>query len=165
MDPVEVPLYEYGRNPEPVDHALVSPIDGHLTRWTWKRDEDGYARRDTSVREHPDESPKGVTVLMHRQIAGLDVGDPLEVHHVNENRLDNRRHNLVICTHEMNAKAQARGSRALLEHWGAANPELAEAGYVPVGDARRTFALAKGLVLREGVPVVAERVVEAFEDA
>ena len=37
---------------------------------------------------------EGTTVLMHRQILGLQPGDGIESDHINGNRLDNRRQNL-----------------------------------------------------------------------
>jgi hypothetical protein len=42
--------------------------------------------------------PSGSKVLMHREIVGANPRDGSEIHHENENRLDNRKANLVITT-------------------------------------------------------------------
>lgn len=43
-----------------------------------------------------------VTMPMHRMLFGLLKGDPLEVDHINGDRLDNRRENLRVCTRAEN---------------------------------------------------------------
>ncbi len=42
------------------------------------------------------------TIDMHRQILGLEYGDPRKVDHQNHNTLDNSRDNIRICTHQEN---------------------------------------------------------------
>lgn len=41
---------------------------------------------------------------LHREIVGLEPGDPLRVDHINRDTLDNRRSNLRICTDAENAQ-------------------------------------------------------------
>lgn len=53
-----------------------------------------------------DESPS-----LHRQIRGLKRGDPRVIHHINENTLDNRRENLMVCTGKSDAQCQPHPRR------------------------------------------------------
>lgn len=41
---------------------------------------------------------KRTTLYAHREVLGLEHGDPRHVHHVNGNTLDNRRENLKVVT-------------------------------------------------------------------
>lgn len=70
-----------------------------LNQWSWRSSAKGYAFRTGLKRE-------GIlyrkTISMHRQIMG--VFDPkIEVDHHNHNKLDNRRHNLRVCSRSQNA--------------------------------------------------------------
>ncbi len=49
-------------------------------------------------------------VLMCRQILGLGHGDKRQTDHINHNTLDERRHNLRVCTNQQNSYNR-RGSR------------------------------------------------------
>ncbi len=62
----------------------------------WRRSPSGYIYCATSVGGRP------VTLYLHREIAGLTPGDGLEVDHINNDRLDNRRSNLRVLTHAQN---------------------------------------------------------------
>ena len=55
-----------------------------------------------AVRHSPVENRKRHTILMSRQILGLNYGDSREADHRNHNTLDNRRNNIRICTHQQN---------------------------------------------------------------
>ena len=69
--------------------AIVDDVDyEYLNQWKWNRHTMGYARRSTIVNN------KYVTILMHRAIMN-PKGDE-ETHHINENKLDNQRNNLVL---------------------------------------------------------------------
>lgn len=48
---------------------------------------------------------------MHREILGLEIGDPRVVHHLNENPVDNRRANLQVCESRMQAQAAPHPKR------------------------------------------------------
>lgn len=48
---------------------------------------------------------------LHRQIRGLKRGDPRVIHHINENTLDNRRENLMICSNKIDAQMQDHPQR------------------------------------------------------
>lgn len=59
----------------------------------------GYAERYVAGSGKP-----GKRVRMHRQIMGLEAGDPREVDHDNQIRTDNRRLNLRVCTEAQNQR-------------------------------------------------------------
>lgn len=69
-------------------YALVNDEDfDHLNRYKWYLSGDGYAINNG----------RGVgSSLMHRNILNPDKG--ICIHHINENKLDNRRNNLLTCT-------------------------------------------------------------------
>lgn len=58
-----------------------------LARYRWTLSPWGYASRSHGGRSH----------TMHREVVGLFPGDGRVVHHVNEDPLDNRRENLLVC--------------------------------------------------------------------
>lgn len=110
---MEIPLAN--RRGEIVAVALVDPEDHPiLMQWRWCRYADGYAGRRT---------PAGM-LLMHRQIMGLQPGDPREVDHRNRITLDNHRSNLRIVTHaeqQQNLPAMGGTSRFRGVSWDAKN--------------------------------------------
>lgn len=71
-----------------VDPDFLAEMRGHR----WHLGSNGYARRNLN----------GKAILMHRVIVGLSPADGLQVDHINRNRLDNRRANLRIVTHQEN---------------------------------------------------------------
>lgn len=127
-----------------VAHTLVDDCEyGELSQFRWRLNPYGYAAR-TSQRPTPAVCPEcgwtprpGVrvansvashrskkhqvplekrhTILMHRVILGLDLGDPREGDHLNRNRLDNRRSNLRITP----SKIQVQNQGALKTYRGA----------------------------------------------
>lgn len=62
------------------------------TQYTWSLHSGGYARC----------MHKGKTTYLHRVILGLNEEDK-EVDHINRNKLDNRKANLRVCEHWVNA--------------------------------------------------------------
>lgn len=54
--------------------------------------------------------------LMHRFICGLDPGDPRAVHHVNEDKMDNRRANLMVCASRSESARQPHPLRVSRPH-------------------------------------------------
>lgn len=68
------------------DHDWASEHGWHLMLV----DRGGYAVR----KEGPDNARR--SVLLHREVAGLEYGDPRQVDHINRDKLDNRRCNLRI---------------------------------------------------------------------
>jgi hypothetical protein len=70
-------------------HAIVDDDDfGWLSQWSWSFAGGGYAGRRTT----------GGIMLMHRQILGLDFGDPLQGDHRDRVKLNNQRSNLRVAT-------------------------------------------------------------------
>lgn len=86
-----------------VDFALVDEADyDDLAQWAWGMNHGGYAKRTAWI------DGKYHTVTMARVIMGLPLGDARVVDHVNRIRLDNRRENLRISTHRVNARNRTR---------------------------------------------------------
>lgn len=64
-----------------------------------------------AMRTGPMENGKpGKSIRMHREILGLNYGDPLHVDHVNCDTLDNRKVNLRVCSRKENARNARRYS-------------------------------------------------------
>ena len=70
--------------------AMIDDADERLAGYTWRMTNNGYAIRA--------EKRKGKTrrYLLHREVLGLDRGDP-NVDHINGEKLDCRRSNLRLC--------------------------------------------------------------------
>jgi len=51
-------------------------------------------------------------IPMHRQILGLEYGDPRQADHINHITLDNRHCNLRICTNQQNARNRKPNSNS-----------------------------------------------------
>ena len=80
----KLPLY--GRQGR-IGYALVDDDDfKSLSSKRWNLKKNGYAYRGES----------GKTILLHREIMGLEKGDERQVDHKNRDRLDCRRNNLRI---------------------------------------------------------------------
>jgi hypothetical protein len=104
-----VPLFYDG---EVVEHALVDDADyAAVSAYRWRYDFAvglQYASRQARA---SDTDPTGSRIAMHRSVLGIGYGDPRVVHHINENKLDNRRSNLQVCT---NASEHGRTPHS---HW------------------------------------------------
>jgi hypothetical protein len=76
-------------------YALIDVSDAFwASQWPWHFSGDGYARRtegDGKETRH---------FLLHRELLGLVKGDGLEGDHRNLDKLDNRRANLRVLTHD-----------------------------------------------------------------
>ena len=93
----------------PLTKGKFAVVDGEdyewLNQWKWVAMQTGhlcYALRSTSK--------NGVrrSILMHREILGLEPGDGVQCDHINHNGLDNRRANLRTCTHAENQRNSRR---------------------------------------------------------
>lgn len=81
--------------------AIVDDLDFEwLSQWSWCAHKvtrgEWYASRGET------RGGKSRHILMHREILGLKLGDPLTVDHRNRDTLDNRRSNLRKATHSEN---------------------------------------------------------------
>lgn len=104
-EPCRVPLRR--RAGTIVAYALVDASDYEwLMRWRWHLSSYGYARRG----EGPGRNRRFVS--MHREILGLEFGDPRQGDHRNLDRLDNRRENLRIAPRGDKDNSQNVGSNA-----------------------------------------------------
>jgi hypothetical protein len=83
-------------------YAIVDAEDyAAVARYSWSLESTGYAKRNRSRSE-----PRPRKAYLHREIAGCVPGDGLEVDHLNFDRLDCRRGNLVVGTPEANRRRQ-----------------------------------------------------------
>lgn len=84
-------------------HAVVDAEDVEwLSRWRWGLHVRGYVVRPLGRQ----------SVLMHRELLGLEHGDGLEGDHRNGDRLDNRRENLRVASHAENGQNIRRAPRS-----------------------------------------------------
>jgi hypothetical protein len=85
-------------------YALVDDQDEHLAQKPWYQLASGYVVR-TEVRDG-----RKVMVYLHREVVGVrsSAEDPVQVDHIDGNRLDNRRSNLRVANASENA--QNRGA-------------------------------------------------------
>lgn len=123
----------------------VDPIDSHFRHFSWSQAPGGYPRRSTKKLRGFDEQEafgekwKTKTLYLHKEIAGLEQGDPtFQVHHANHDVLDCRRVNLWLCTPAFNARHQKRSLRSMLEELWETPRESLE--FWPLGDKRRALA-------------------------
>lgn len=71
--------------------SIVSESDFELlSKWKWRKNKQGYAVRNTSDKQ----------ITIHAQLMGSKP--PLEIDHINRNKLDNRRENLRFVTRSQN---------------------------------------------------------------
>lgn len=88
--------------------ALVDDEDyEELSKHKWYLDRKGYAVRKI---KHPSKLGATVTLRMHRHLLGLAYGDPRYGDHADNNRLNNTRKNLRICTIAQNLRNSVRRS-------------------------------------------------------
>lgn len=122
----------------------VDPVDSYLKTFKWTEAEGGYPRRSTKVQVPDHEEPgafrwKTQTIYLHKQLAGLQTGNPLyQVHHANHDVLDCRRANLWLCTPAFNLRHQKRSLQSMLQELWATPKERIECW--PLGDKRRAIA-------------------------
>lgn len=87
----------------PLTRGKVAIVDDedyeYLSQWKWYCENSGYARRTFN----------SVSVLMH--VLLMNYPEKGQIDHINGNKLDNRRSNLRICSHQENNrnKSKAKG--------------------------------------------------------
>lgn len=82
------------------DYPIVSQNKWHISR--------GYAVRDICLRIL-DGKIEQIHISMHQQIMNTPPG--YDTHHINNNKLDNRRKNLLICTRKEHFAIDKRYSK------------------------------------------------------
>jgi len=81
--------------------AIVDDEDYEIfSSFNWYTSSSGYAIRMSLKSEH--KSNKRKTIILHRIIVKCPEGK--EVDHINGDRLDNRRTNLRVCSHQQNTR-------------------------------------------------------------
>lgn len=84
---------------------LISQEDfSLLVGMRWYINAEGYAYTSTKI------DGRWRSVLMHRLIMGLPLGDKRQIDHVNGNRLDNTRTNLRLCNTKQNQANRGKNS-------------------------------------------------------
>lgn len=92
-------LKAYDRTGRVRAEAIVDPETYvWACRYRWYMCGAGYFQRDQRI------DGKRRRFLLHREILGLEHGDPLRGDHINRNPLDNRRANLRVATQSQNAQ-------------------------------------------------------------
>lgn len=92
---VQIPLR--ARDGAIIAYATVDAADAEwVNQWHWALTGTGYAIRGSR------EGGRKRNVRLHRELLGLTEVDRVEVDHINRNRLDCRRSNLRIVTHQGN---------------------------------------------------------------
>ncbi len=85
--------------------AQVDAEDYHrLSQWSWTLTKYGYVARAATNKEKQSGSPH--LIILSRFILG--VTSELDVHHINENKLDNRKENLQPMTNSEHGKEHQR---------------------------------------------------------
>lgn len=87
-----------------------------LMQWKWCCDGKGYAHRNQYIGKINGKS-KGKTIRMHRLI--IDTPADMQIDHINGDKLDNRRENLRLCSHQENLhnKKKTRGKSIYKGVW------------------------------------------------
>lgn len=87
--------------------AIVDDSDfKYLNQFRWYISTSGYATRDVWCKLTRTKS----NVRMHREILGLKKGDAERVDHIDLDKLDNRKSNLRICSHQQNCQNRPKQS-------------------------------------------------------
>lgn len=99
----------------PLTQGQVALISAHryeeYMQWDWVATKKNRDRRFYAVRYEYDGHGGQRVIYMHRQILGLDYGDPRKGDHINTvATLDNRDENLRICDHNQQMFNQTRRS-------------------------------------------------------
>ncbi len=87
--------------------ALVDDADyDWLMQWKWHTKKKGGAYYAARACPHPTKGwKKHLLLFMHRAI--MNTPPEMETDHINHDGLDNRRHNIRICSHKQNAYNQS----------------------------------------------------------
>ena len=88
----------------PLTQGKVAIVDDedyeYLMQWKWHLSCNGYARRSVDFYKQNGKR-SGYSVFMHRQLISAPI--QFKVDHINNNRLDNRRLNIRLCTDRQNS--------------------------------------------------------------
>jgi len=80
-------------------------------RWTWRVNTFGYVYRSTKTGSRRDGTRKSSNVYLHRVFKGLDIGDALQVDHLDADTLDNCESRLEVVSREENQRRRIERQR------------------------------------------------------
>lgn len=134
--------------------ALVDDADyEELSRYKWHLDTGGYARRTVYTPPRVDEN-------MHRQI--MKAPAHLQIDHINHNKLDNRRENLRIATHDQNNQNRQPGPNESSRYKGVGWDKNRGLWHAKISVNRRTINLGRFTTQREAAQVYNEHAIKLF---
>ena len=108
-----------GRTRDAISAVIEIRRRGRASFWTRVDDEDfdefswtSWYLSSRGYAQHPQKvDGKTRTLHLHRLVVGLEFGDAAESDHGNRDKLDNRRANLRVCTHQQNQQNMPHASR------------------------------------------------------
>jgi hypothetical protein len=90
-----------------VAYTLIDAADlAWASQWEWRLDSHGYANRCQRIDGHR------TTIRLHRELLGLERGDPREGDHIDRNPLNNRRTNLRVLSKAGNRQNRSSDKNA-----------------------------------------------------
>lgn len=102
-EPIPVPLRD--RTGTIIGFAVLDQADEHLATHRWYMDSDpGRALGKAYARRNVQRDGRTIAIYLHREVVGLQPGDPRQCDHINGITLDCRRANLRILTHAQNGQ-------------------------------------------------------------
>lgn len=91
----------------PITQGATAYVDDEdyeeISKYKWYLSSNGYAMRSVYMGRN-----KSSAICMHRQVINLDRLSKMDVDHINNNKLDNRKENLRVCTRSENMRNRGK---------------------------------------------------------